>query len=84
MRLRALSFQRVRSCGAWKYNFRQFRVVPFGPIFKACKNGRVEDIIEILGEGSASLYDVDDYGWSLLHVCLEDYLPISKLPIGSS
>jgi hypothetical protein len=78
-RLRALSFQSIKSCGAWKYSFRQFRVVSHGPIFKACKEGSVEEIVKILTEGSASLYDVDDHGRNLLHVCPKDNLLNSSL-----
>ncbi len=44
-------------------------VIPSGsPIFELAKQGKAQDILELVGVGQASLHDRDENGWSVLHV----------------
>ena len=46
-------------------------VVPIdSPIFQLAKAGKTQDILELVRNGTASLHDRDERGWSLLHVSL--------------
>ncbi len=46
-------------------------VVPTdSPIFELAKEGKIQDILELVGSGRASLHDRDEMGRSLLHVSL--------------
>ena len=46
-------------------------VVPAdSPVFSVVKEGRLEEFMELLQDGRASLRDHDEYGASLLHVSI--------------
>lgn len=38
------------------------------PIFEACRTGDVDEVIRLVQEGKATVFDVSGKGWSLLHV----------------
>lgn len=40
----------------------------YSPIFQLARQGKVEDILDLVGNGQASFHDRDEEGWSLLHV----------------
>jgi hypothetical protein len=63
------SMQKLKSFGNWQYTFKSVRVLPWEhSVFDACRSGSISAMILALKEGSASLNDVDDNGWTLLHV----------------
>jgi hypothetical protein len=65
------SMQKLKSYGNWQYTFKSVRVLPYEhSVFDACQRGSINAIILALKEGTASLNDVDDNGWTLLHVCM--------------
>lgn len=46
-------------------------------IFELAKEGKIQDILELVGSGRASLHDRDERGWSLLHVSPARYFHLS-------
>lgn len=44
------------------------RVSYKAPIFDSCKTGNISDVLQLLDSGQASIYDMDEWGRSLLHV----------------
>lgn len=50
-------------------NLRTYNVVPTNsPLFNACIYGDLEHVKNLLASGKASPFDVDDLGWTALHV----------------
>jgi hypothetical protein len=44
-------------------------IVPsHSPIFELAREGKLQSILELVGNGQASPHDRDEHGWSLLHV----------------
>lgn len=58
--------------GSWKYGLRPVYAVPDNSlIFRFCETGNVEAVREMFLSGEASIYDTNSWGWSLLHVSLD-------------
>ena len=58
----------MSSCN-WQHTFRQYRTVSTdSAIFGACCDGDLGYMQKLLTEGSASLFDIDEDGLTLLHV----------------
>jgi hypothetical protein len=53
----------------WNYKLRYFNAVSkIAPIFKLCKEGNIRAVEQLFGSGRASPWDVDEDGWTPLHV----------------
>ncbi|KAJ8068491.1 hypothetical protein OCU04_004042 [Sclerotinia nivalis] len=69
LRVRGISIKQSRRFGTWTYSFRPICVVPdTSPIFEACKNGDVGEVIRLVQSGMASVFDTSQEGYNLLHV----------------
>lgn len=59
----------LRASTGWTFQLNTWNIRPWGTeIFLAVKDGQVEYIVESLKNRQASIYDMDPYGNSLLHV----------------
>ena len=66
---RGFSFGAARTWGAWTYSLRPVRVVPrTSTVFYHAGNGNTSQIIKLLDNHEATLYDTDEDGRNLLHV----------------
>lgn len=64
-----LWIQSTRIHGNWQYTFRPIRIIPrTAPIFEACRNGDLEQVIYLFRDGSVTIFDTTQSGWTLLHV----------------
>lgn len=53
----------------WKYKLRYFNAVSKNAaIFKVCEEGDIRAVEQLFGSGKASPWDVDEEGWTPLHV----------------
>ncbi|KAE8450100.1 hypothetical protein EG329_006881 [Mollisiaceae sp. DMI_Dod_QoI] len=69
LRLRGFCKKSTRGFGRWTYSFTPIRVVPSGaPIIKAVVLGDLETIISLFERRSASIFDMSEHGWTLLHI----------------
>lgn len=69
LRLNGFRFQSTKLLGQWTYCFTSLHLVPKkAPIFAAVKRGDLAEIISLIKRKEASIFDVDDKGWTLLHV----------------
>lgn len=60
-------------------------VVPsHSTIFKMARQGKVQDILELVGSGQASVHDRDEDGWSLLHVRSGCYISLVSVAPSSA
>ncbi|KAI1265339.1 hypothetical protein F5Y18DRAFT_435750 [Xylariaceae sp. FL1019] len=68
-RIKAINILRSRSLGNWQYSFSSFHVVEWesSPIMIACRAGDINQVIQLLTTGEATMSDVDQYGLTLLH-----------------
>lgn len=66
---RGLRFQTNDSLNSWCLN--SIRCISKdSPIFTLCQNGNAQGMLRLFRARKASIYDVDEQGWSLLHVRL--------------
>jgi len=64
---RGLRFQTNDSLNSWCLN--SIRCISNdSPIFTLCQNGNAQGMLRLFRARKASIYDVDEQGWSLLHV----------------
>ncbi|TEY87384.1 hypothetical protein BOTCAL_0003g00650 [Botryotinia calthae] len=69
MRFKGMHIKQSRRFGRWTYSFRPVRVVPDkSPIFHACKNGDIGEIIQLVQTGKASVFDTSQRGYNLIHI----------------
>ncbi|TGO63262.1 hypothetical protein BCON_0014g00510 [Botryotinia convoluta] len=79
MRLKGMHIKQSRRFGRWTYYFRPVRVVPDeSPIFYACKNGDIGEILQLVQTGRASVFDTSQQGYNLIHVKLPPNIPLQK------
>lgn len=71
LRLWGVSITCMRRNLGWEYLFTPIRVVSdCSPIFRACREGDIHEVISLLNNSQATLQDTSEWGWSLLHVSL--------------
>ncbi len=71
LRIKGFEYVRTKGFGRWQYNFKTIRVVPDrSDIFQACREGNQAKVIRLLGTEEATLLDMSEDGWTLLHVSL--------------
>ncbi|KAI0152633.1 hypothetical protein GGR57DRAFT_469792 [Xylariaceae sp. FL1272] len=68
-KMNAFNVLRSRSLGNWRYSFKSFYVLDWmsSPILIACKAGNINQVVELLTTGAATMSDITQDGLSLLH-----------------
>ena len=63
-----------KSYTGFKLYFRQFSIVPRDAlVFRRARTGDIDGVLDLFNKKLASPFDTDEYGETLLHVCLSIY-----------
>jgi hypothetical protein len=77
--------QNRRNYNRWTYTPTPFCVIPsHSPVFAACEAGDVEEVERLFSTGTATVYDTNENGWTLLHVSVNTQIFAQELRFYSS
>jgi hypothetical protein len=71
---RAWDLRIIHSTIGWQVNLQPYCVRPSShPVFDYAEHGDTEALGALMRSGQASIHDIDEDGWSLLHVSAHEF-----------